>query len=723
LQQETKPKKKDPKETPKVKESKKETKNKSYTDLSESEADEDPKRRNKISSKIKQDSKLDHELVIKVEPQSSIKSKKKMTLLSSDSEEETQISKRSKKVQKEKVSKSVEISKLSPHINNGNYLEEHHEIVPEQNDFASYVTRRLLKNLSDDSKDVTPSKNVTSNKNVTPNKEVSKKKVKEEKMDGDSTAKSDLKTATTTPSKKVRESTPIKNTDDFSSDSDTDKYTLKKMTKAVSKKVVKRSPVKHPMTDMNNVVVAAQDVGKSKRKNEDENQSKKKAKKTEESYRETEPLRLPDPVNHRPEELSSDSDTDKYALKQMTKKAIVNKPKAKHVAPLLQGVSELDTSDLELKKTGRKKKSVKASKTQTKSNKMDRRKSEPTVNRFLDNHSSDEDDLDDGGHLAEVVKKEAKGRGGKKAIRSLTDKKNFQTIDQRFDSLFGQDLPSEDEAVEVSISANDLWQRFSSESGDSEHQDDDDDDDEKPISVLVKSTKKMSKKSATKRKSKQVVKSKSVKRSSNVKSYHESSDNESDASRHSDDVKRHNDNVKCDSSHKISTSIEQDHHEQHTSQNDYANYVTRTLLKSITVTPQTAQTSQTDSKSGERKDFSKKKKVPKDEKTKKVKKKEKSFSWDESSGDEREDLSNREDCASYVTRKLVNSLSTTTTTTSTTTTKETGKHGDKKQGDISIVEKFKTKIFSFIHKVYANVLRSYKRNYVNFWNMVNYEAA
>jgi hypothetical protein len=243
---------------------------------------------------------------------------------------------------------------------------------------------------------------------------------------------------------------------------------------------------------------------------------------------------------------SSDSDTDKYELKQMTTKA-VKRSKTK------QPVTDIPEHAEPKKPT---KSSVLAKLLKSKaSTKNVQRKSEP-INRFLDTHTSDEDILPEPvpEKKVQIVKPKAKRLSKKKYSK-------YKTIDERFDSLFGQDLSSTN--ASFNSAPNESRGKYSSDSSDSDL--DLDDDDEIPIVAPKKSQNKTPKSAPPKLKSKPKKKKVAKEKIPPTKedSFLETSDEEEE--------------TKIPQSSKSVVA-----HEMPAMQNDYANYVTRTLLKAIT---------------------------------------------------------------------------------------------------------------------------------------------
>ena len=128
------------------------------------------------------------------------------------------------------------------------------------------------------------------------------------------------------------------------------------------------------------------------------------------------------------EEASSDSDTDKYALKTWARKVQKKKPQKEKEKP-----EKLKGSDPENRSLAAAKSKAKISKQKT------LKKIPETGNQFHETHSSD-DNLFEPKSANDGKSKSKKGR------KSFADKKKFskfntfRTIDERFDSLFGQEI-------------------------------------------------------------------------------------------------------------------------------------------------------------------------------------------------------------------------------------------------------------------------------------------
>ena len=540
----------------------------------------------------------------------------------------------------------------------------HHDIVPDQSDFASYVTRRLLKNLSDtpipEEPKITPkpqknqSRNTQSatkkskveskqdvsdsyshdsdtlgldkpnippkaqnNKNrktasatkkpkvepkhdvsdsesndsdtpateepkITPKAQknhkrktpsITKKPNVEPKHvvtdsdsdDSDDGTKFDLKKMKFPISARRPEPPPsIKHvsSDHFSSDSDTDKYALKKMTTAVAKKGRNFSSI--------DIIHSDENATGTERSPEEPN--KKSSTKKSKVFQVPESLDSDGSLNPKVSapkvtavpirtdlNSSCDSDTDKYELKQMTSKA-VKKSKTKQPATDIP-------EPVEPKKTTKATVLAKLLKAKASTNKTSRRKSEP-INRFLDTHSSDEDILE----AAPVPEKKipnAKPKAKRPSKKKYSKYNSFPTIDERFDTLFGPDLSSgSNNVVSYNTAPNDSRGKYSSDSSDSDL--DLDDEDDIPISIPKKSRKKTPKSAPPKSKPKKERVVREKKFTQKERSFLETSEEEEEEEKET----------------KIPQSSKSVAHEIPPMQNDYANYVTRTLLKAITTVEQ-----------------------------------------------------------------------------------------------------------------------------------------
>ena len=402
------------------------------------------------------------------------------------------------------------------------------------------------------------------------------------------------------------------------------------------------------------------------------------------------------------EEASSDSDTDKYALKTWARKVQKKKPQKEKEKP-----EKPKGSDPESRSLAAAKSKAKISKQKT------LKKIPETGNQFHETHSSD-DNLFEPKSSNDGKSKSKKGR------KSFADKKKFskfntfRTIDERFDSLFGQEIETGAESGSLKN-----FEKFSSESSGDDDFDDDfsdveddvkrshrnesddsesdsDADSDAPIKSKFKNVAKKGPKVAKKKEKvpkklqkvpeesddDRVPKKKLPKKSKIVP---EESGNESDDER-DEQTPRNASKVtpKATPSSSVTprtTTLASPGTSQSAPVGDFANYVTRTLLKSIDATPKTTKSVtrvKSESKVNQKKeqkpkvpDVIKNKTEPKKPESKndaQTKMKKKSFNFDDfddapNDAKQTSTSSNQHDFASYVTRTLVKTICSPDTTT------------------------------------------------------------
>ena len=288
-------------------------------------------------------------------------------------------------------------------------------VVPDIQDFASYVTRRLVKNLSGPDLPSAGSRTGTgTKKGSNMSKSVSESNLKKVKS-----------------KKSVEVEDPV-----------VEKKVKAKKSATTMKDKVARIVKKKQGSSASSAGSSSNSSSGSDSDDDDDNAKSGKARPVPEKPPQANKL---DPSSRF--EISSDSDTDKYSLKRMTKK--VNKKRKE----------SFDSDNPEAR-------ALKKPPTHPKQKLTPKPAAAEPDNRFLESHSSDEN----------LPDKDAKTKM-KKGRRSFADKKKyskfntFKTIDERFDSLFGQDIRTKSgESKQVR-----KFEKYSSESSEEDPLDDFDD--------------------------------------------------------------------------------------------------------------------------------------------------------------------------------------------------------------------------------------------------------